>query len=170
MIARKTVLRRASALAAVLAALSALPAHAEGDLRGFWRPDHYQAALKTIEGKTPAYVPPPAPSTNSGSPTARRGALMTPLAACLPAGTPRIMFQPRPFMVVQTPLKVTFVHEYEHILRHVYLNEALNLPARIRPGRAIRWGGGRARPWWSPRRATTAALGWTKRACRNRRI
>jgi hypothetical protein len=57
-----------------------------------------------------------------------RGALgpdADPVARCLPPGTPRILWQRRPFLVVQTPRKITFIHEFQHVLRHVYLDESL---------------------------------------------
>lgn len=43
--------------------------------------------------------------------------------ACLPPGVPRLMTTEPPFIIVQTPVKVTFLHEYQHTIRHIHLNE-----------------------------------------------
>jgi hypothetical protein len=44
---------------------------------------------------------------------------------CLPPGTPQILWMDRPVLVLQTARKISFLFEYEHILRHVYMNEPL---------------------------------------------
>lgn len=44
---------------------------------------------------------------------------------CLPPGNPRLMTTDRPFTILITPQKVTLLHEFQHTIRHVYLNEEL---------------------------------------------
>ena len=45
--------------------------------------------------------------------------------ACLPHGTPRIMYTPYPVLIVQRPNLVAFVFEVNHNTRVAYLNEKL---------------------------------------------
>lgn len=99
-------------------------AGAEGDLRGIWKPQRYVASLRTIDGKLPPLLP-EAAALYKGRVDARKAGKQTgdPLELCQPAGTPRSMYQMRPFMLVQTPHKVTLVHEWQHLVRHVYLDE-----------------------------------------------
>ncbi len=96
----------------------------EGDLRGLWKPQRYVAGLRTIEGKAPPLLP-AAALVYKERQDARRAGRQTgdPLELCQPAGTPRSMFQMRPFMLVQTPHKVTLLHEWQHLVRHIPLDE-----------------------------------------------
>ena len=48
-----------------------------------------------------------------------------PLNVCLPAGTPRILFMGGPVIITQAPIKVTFFHQFQHIIRHVFLDAPL---------------------------------------------
>ena len=43
-----------------------------------------------------------------------------PVYQCLPPGTPRIYFHPRPFEIIQTPGRVLISYEYQQLLRAVY--------------------------------------------------
>ena len=45
-----------------------------------------------------------------------------PAYQCLPPGTPRIYAHPSPFEIVQTPDRVMIVYEYQHIVRHVFVD------------------------------------------------
>jgi hypothetical protein len=97
----------------------------EGDLRGIWKPQRYMPAIRTVDGKLPPLLPEAAAAYKSRV-DARKARQPTgdPLDLCQPAGTPRAMYQMRPFMLAQTPHKVTLIHEYQHLVRHVYLDEA----------------------------------------------
>jgi hypothetical protein len=44
------------------------------------------------------------------------------LKSCLPPGLPRIYLQPFPMQIVQTPQEVIFLYEYDHTVRHVYID------------------------------------------------
>jgi hypothetical protein len=97
----------------------------EADLRGIWKPQRYVASLRTVEGKRPPLLPEAAALYKSRIDARKVGKQVgDPLELCQPAGTPRSMYQMRPFMLVQTPHKVTLVHEWQHLVRHVYLDEA----------------------------------------------
>jgi hypothetical protein len=52
---------------------------------------------------------------------AKRAAL-DPESKCLLSGVPRITYMPYPFQIVQQPDKVNFIYEYNHSMRHVYMN------------------------------------------------
>jgi hypothetical protein len=45
-----------------------------------------------------------------------------PESKCLLSGVPRITYMPYPFQIVQQADKVNFIYEYNHSMRHVYLN------------------------------------------------
>jgi hypothetical protein len=68
-----------------------------------WAQERYQAAKPTFgeNGVTVA-------DTND------------PVYQCLPPGTPRIYFHPRPFEIIQTPGRVLISYEYQQLLRAIY--------------------------------------------------
>jgi hypothetical protein len=45
-----------------------------------------------------------------------------PILNCLPPGVPRIMLIPFPMQVIQVPGEVILLFEYDHFIRHIYLN------------------------------------------------
>lgn len=45
-----------------------------------------------------------------------------PILNCLPPGVPRIMLIPFPMEIVQTPGELVMLFEYDHSVRHIYLN------------------------------------------------
>ena len=49
-------------------------------------------------------------------------AALDPESKCLLSGVPRITYMPYPFQIVQQADKVNFIYEYNHTLRHVYVN------------------------------------------------
>lgn len=66
-------------------------------------------------------------------------------AACLPPGIPRLMTTEPPFTIVITPAKVTLLHEFQHTIRHIHLNEEMPSEDDIDPffgGTSVgRWDG-----------------------------
>ena len=44
------------------------------------------------------------------------------LTKCQPPGTPRIYLHPFPMQIVQTPNEVLMIFEYDHTVRHIFLN------------------------------------------------
>ncbi len=119
-----------TALAAALGLLLASAAGAQGahpDISGTWMlAAPAPKALKADNGAAPPL------KAEAAALYARRRAdkaagrnQPSGFAACVPPGTPHILLMDRPFMIMQTPRKITFVHEYEHILRHIYLDEPL---------------------------------------------
>jgi len=57
----------------------------------------------------------------------RNRAALDPLNKCYKPGVPRITYLHFPFQILQTPQFVTFVHEYIHNTRTVYLNRKTHL-------------------------------------------
>ena len=45
-----------------------------------------------------------------------------PILNCLPPGVPRILLIPFPMQIVQTPSEVIMIFEYDHFVRHIYLD------------------------------------------------
>ena len=45
-----------------------------------------------------------------------------PILNCLPPGVPRIMLIPFPMQVIQVPGEVIMLFEYDHFIRHIYLD------------------------------------------------
>lgn len=133
-------------VAAFTCLLGAAGAAEEGDLRGVWKPQRYISTLRTVEGQLPPLLPEAAAIYRSrvdarGSGDPLKGG--DPVELCQPAGTPRSMYQMRPFMLVQTPLKVTLVHEFQHLVRHVYLDEPVAFEDPTWQGMSVgRWDNG----------------------------
>lgn len=130
-------------LAAGAPFLSAREAPPPAYLAGTWVPvRNFGAALRTVEGKTPPLNAAGQALHEQRRKVARSG---DPVRQCLRPGTPRVLFQNRPLMVLQTPRKVTFVHEFQHVLRHVYIDESLPPPEELEPT----WGGTAVGHWES---------------------
>ena len=52
----------------------------------------------------------------------RNRATDDPEASCKMVGTPRIMYMPYPFQILQTPGQITILSEYVHTVRKIYLD------------------------------------------------
>lgn len=50
-----------------------------------------------------------------------------PILNCLPPGVPRIMLIPFPMQVIQIPGEVVMLFEYDHYIRHIYLDRREHL-------------------------------------------
>ncbi len=93
------------------------------DLEGVWQLQGYEYLL----GPEPGVPPPLKPkyiklleqrirAKNRGTPEADTE------TQCLGHGMPRVMESPYPIEIVQTPGRITFLHEVAHELRTIYLN------------------------------------------------
>jgi hypothetical protein len=69
-------------------------------------------------------------------------ATLDPDRKCLLSGVPRIMYQPHPFHIVYSADKVNMLFEYNHTLRHVYMN------GNPHPEGPIEWWMGDSRGRW----------------------
>ena len=104
------------------------------DLSGFWQaintaeydilahsPEwEVPGGLGIVEGDEIPYLPVAHEKRNQNS---VNRATMDPTAVrCMMAGVPRIMYQPYPFQIIQTPDHTAMVFEYNHHTRFVYTN------------------------------------------------
>jgi hypothetical protein len=115
------------------------------DISGIWQVAKYEKSIRTVDGQRPPLKP---AAFEEYARNLRERQKLRPkqdMARCVPPGIPRIMWAPRPVMVLQTARKVTFVHEYQHVLRHIYLDEPAPDPADLDPtflGESVgRWDG-----------------------------
>lgn len=93
------------------------------NLEGVWWVEGYEYLL----GPAPGVPPPLKPqyikvlerrirAKNAGRPEADAS------TQCFPHGMPRLMESPYPIEIVQTPGRITFLHEVGHNIRRIYLN------------------------------------------------
>ena len=86
------------------------------------------AAMNTCSGPSPGVPAPLKPQyidllkkrireKNAGTPETDTS------TACFPHGMPRLMESPYPIEIVQTPGRVTFLHEVAHEVRRIYLDQ-----------------------------------------------
>jgi len=102
------------------------PPAAEPNLTGKWAMIPRITHLMTSEGKEP-------PLTAAGKTEydKRRAALQAgnksvdPVSDCLMHGTPRLLYAPYPFLILQTTRSVNFVHEVNHTFRIIYWDKTL---------------------------------------------
>ncbi len=98
---------------------------AEPDISGVWQVTKYERSIRTIDGKLPPLKPDARKVYEQNLASRKKLKPREDMSRCVPPGTPRVMWAPQPLMILQTARKVTFVHEYQHLLRHIYLNESL---------------------------------------------
>ncbi len=93
------------------------------DFEGVWWLEGYEYML----GPAPGIAPPLKPeyikvlerrirAKNAGTPEADAS------TQCFPHGMPRLMESPYPIEIVQTPGRITFLHEVAHNVRRIYLD------------------------------------------------
>ena len=99
------------------------------DITGVWQVTKYEKSIRTVDGKQPPLKPAALEEYQRNLKQRKTLRPKNDMARCVPPGIPRIMWAPLPMMVLQTERKVTFVHEYQHILRHIYLDEPAPNPA-----------------------------------------
>lgn len=102
------------------------PPPAIPNLTGKWAMPRPITHLLTTDGKEP-----PLNAAGKAEYGRRRAALeaghreIDPIAGCLMHGTPRLLYAPYPFLILQTTRSVDFVHEVNHTFRIIYWDEAL---------------------------------------------
>jgi hypothetical protein len=86
----------------------------------------FREYVKTDEGKVPPLRPAALAVYNEHVARLKAGEQIPDSAtACLPHGTPRIMYTPYPMQIVQRPEVVAMLFEVNHNIRLAYMNEAL---------------------------------------------
>jgi hypothetical protein len=127
-------LRRLAGPAAFAAALSVAAAAqaAEPYIAGVWTVAEVPAA-RTVDGRAPPLKPEAAKLLAQRIAARKAGKAGDVADLCLPVGVPRIMLSKGRMMVLQTGRQVTFVHEMNHALRPVYMDERLKPTGEIEP-------------------------------------
>lgn len=96
------------------------------NLTGKWAMPGRITHLRTTEGKEP-----PLNAAGKAEYAKRQAALrigdrkIDPISACLMHGTPRLLYAPYPFLILQTTRSVNFVHEVNHTFRIIYWDKDL---------------------------------------------
>ena len=96
------------------------------NLTGKWAMTRRITHLLTSNGKEP-----PLNAAGKAEYEKRQAALragdksVDPINACLMHGTPRLLYAPYPFLILQTTRSVNFVHEVNHTFRIIYWDEKL---------------------------------------------
>jgi hypothetical protein len=96
-------------------------------IAGYWRISPRVTTLTTADGKAPPLNAAGKTLYRQRAADRKAGKNTDPMNVCLPPGTPRSMVVDEPFMIAQTPAKVTFFHQIFHVIRHVYLDGPLKL-------------------------------------------
>src|SRR5215831_3716087 len=91
------------------------------DLTGKWAMPKRITHLLTADGKEP-----PLNAAGKAEYAKRQAALKSgdrkidPVNDCIMHGTPRLLYAPYPFLILQTTRSVSFVHEVNHTFRIIY--------------------------------------------------
>ncbi|MFM1885930.1 MAG: hypothetical protein RL026_1087 [Pseudomonadota bacterium] len=102
-------------------------------LAGIWRVAAPVAALRTEAGELPPLNAAGRKLLRQRQTAAKAGRSEDPLQQCLPPGWPRALWADAPFLLTQAPAKVTLFHQHRHLVRHVFLDGPLQLPADADP-------------------------------------
>jgi len=101
------------------------PAPGTPNLTGKWAMPRRVTHLLTAEGREP-----PLNAAGKAEYARRQAALkagdkkIDPISDCLMHGTPRLLYAPYPFLILQTTRSVNFVHEVNHTFRIIYWDKS----------------------------------------------
>ena len=109
---------------------------------GVWMIAAPQTTVMTADGKLPPMTPAAQKLYRQRGADRRAGKIdADPVEFCLPPGTPRSLWSGEPILITQAPAKVTFFHQYRHLIRHVFLDgpAKLNEPDPNWEGHSSGW-------------------------------
>jgi len=112
-------------------------------LAGIWRVQSPALALLTEDGAMPPLNAAGRKLLQERQQAMKAGRSVDPMGQCLPPGWPRALWVDAPFLLAQAPAKVTLYHQHRHLVRHVFLDGPLALPADAEPT----WEGHSAGRW-----------------------
>ena len=95
------------------------------ELSGIWQVVGYERSIRTVDGKMPPLRPEAKKVYEQNLVALKQPKPRQDMTRCVPPGTPRVLWAPFPIQIVQTTRKVFWLHEYQHLIRHVYMDEAL---------------------------------------------
>ena len=96
------------------------------------------AGVGVIEGSQIPYTPAALAKKKENY---EKRATLDPDSKCFLPGVPRVMYMPFPFQIVQTPTLMTFLFEYVHAVRNIFMNTS-------HPAGPIEWWMGDSRGRW----------------------
>lgn len=100
------------------------------DLSGPWQISAGQGELKPVDGKDIPLLPEAKQVYDANKAAAAKGENgRDPASRCVPPGVPRLAMQEFPWDIVQGKRHITFLFEWNHLHRMVYMNE----PERFEP-------------------------------------
>lgn len=114
-----------------LGTAGAIAAEQTPEIGGVWQLTTYSTAIRTQDGALPPLTDAGKAAYASNLQARKELKPRSDMTRCVPSGTPRAMWAPLPLMILQTARKITFIQEYHHQLRHIYLDEALPDPDAI---------------------------------------
>jgi len=94
---------------------------------GMWKVEAFIPAIHALDGKLPPMKPAAQRLYRQRIAERKAGKTDDPIETCLPPGTPRSLFADEPFMIGQAPGKITFYHQFRHLIRHVFLDGPLKM-------------------------------------------
>ena len=95
------------------------------DISGVWQVTDYRPGIRSLDGALPPLRPEAMALYERNLVTYAELPPRDDMTRCVPPGTPRINFAPFPLLIVETERKITLLYEYQHIIRHIYMDEDL---------------------------------------------
>jgi hypothetical protein len=100
------------------------PAHQ--NISGVWWIQRYSPKLEIVGGGELPWTPAGLKKYQENQAALKAGTLKDEARrVCVPDGVPRILVNPYPFQVIQTPGQVTLVYELNHVIRPILLDKPL---------------------------------------------
>jgi len=100
----------------------ALPGFSLNDFSGVWMERQNATAFSPDEPPLQPWAAEKYKSVKPGYGPRATANSEDPILNCQPPGVPRIMLIPFPMQIVQTPGEVVMLFEYDHYVRHIYLD------------------------------------------------
>ena len=93
------------------------------NISGTWFTRGFNPLTKPDDGSPTPWQPWTKEAFDKRQKAQKDGAPMVdPTAACLPSGIPRLIAAPYPLQIIQTPDKVVFLYEVQHLFRVIHMN------------------------------------------------
>ena len=96
------------------------------DLSGVWFVRVYTPRVMTTNGRNPPFTPKGRAEWEERAQAEKDGRPIADASAyCWPHGVPRVMNSPYPLQIIQTKGETTIIHEVNHNIRHIYMDEPM---------------------------------------------
>jgi hypothetical protein len=114
------------------------------DLSGVWFTRLYAQRMMTTNGRDPPFTDKGRAEWEARMEADRIGKPIADASAyCWPHGVPRIMNSPYPLQIIQSKGETTIIHEVNHNIRHIYMDEPVrdDVPSTFMGTSVGRWEG-----------------------------